>query len=87
MPFFATPPPPPAPAIRVAEDPPATPDWAKDAVWYQIFPERFRNGAPQSDPHPEDFSDRPIPGWRIRPWGMEWYARDYWEAAQKTGLR
>ena len=48
MPFFATPPPPPMPAIRVAEDPPATPDWAKDAVWYQIFPERFRNGEAKS---------------------------------------
>ncbi len=28
----------------------ATPDWAKEAVWYQIFPERFRNGDPANDP-------------------------------------
>jgi len=27
-----------------------TPDWAKHAVWYQIFPERFRNGEPANDP-------------------------------------
>lgn len=27
-----------------------TPDWAKNAVWYQIFPERFRNGDPSNDP-------------------------------------
>jgi cyclomaltodextrinase len=27
-----------------------TPDWAKHAVWYQIFPERFRNGDPSNDP-------------------------------------
>lgn len=27
-----------------------TPDWAKDAVWYQIFPERFRNGDQANDP-------------------------------------
>lgn len=27
-----------------------TPDWAKNAVWYQIFPERFRNGDPANDP-------------------------------------
>jgi cyclomaltodextrinase / maltogenic alpha-amylase / neopullulanase len=27
-----------------------TPDWAKHAVWYQIFPERFRNGDPGNDP-------------------------------------
>ena len=27
-----------------------TPDWARDAIWYQIFPERFRNGDPANDP-------------------------------------
>ena len=27
-----------------------TPTWARDAVWYQIFPERFRNGDPSNDP-------------------------------------
>ncbi len=27
-----------------------TPDWSKHAVWYQIFPERFRNGDPANDP-------------------------------------
>jgi cyclomaltodextrinase / maltogenic alpha-amylase / neopullulanase len=26
-----------------------TPDWAKHAIWYQIFPERFRNGDPSND--------------------------------------
>ncbi len=26
------------------------PDWAKHAVWYQIFPERFRNGDKSNDP-------------------------------------
>lgn len=33
------------------------PDWAYDAVWYQIFPERFANGDPTNDP----------PG--VEPWG------------------
>ena len=34
-----------------ASDPPmVTPDWARDVVWYQIFPERFRNGEPGNDP-------------------------------------
>jgi glycosidase len=28
------------------------PDWAADAVWYQVFPERFRNGNPANDPVP-----------------------------------
>ncbi len=28
------------------------PDWAKDAVYYYIFPERFRNGDKSNDPKP-----------------------------------
>jgi cyclomaltodextrinase len=31
-----------------------TPDWVKDAVIYQIFPDRFRNGDPGNDP---DFTE------------------------------
>jgi len=38
-----------------------TPDWAKSVVWYQIFPERFRNGDTSNDP----------PG--TVPWKHEWY--------------
>jgi cyclomaltodextrinase / maltogenic alpha-amylase / neopullulanase len=71
-------PPPPPVIVMEQQNPPATPDWAKDAIWYQIFPERFRNGAPQSDPRPEDFGGN-VPDWRICPWGMEWYGRDDWE--------
>ncbi|WP_114570478.1 glycoside hydrolase family 13 protein [Exiguobacterium flavidum] len=26
------------------------PDWVKDTVWYQIFPDRFANGDPANDP-------------------------------------
>ncbi|MCS6772135.1 MAG: glycoside hydrolase family 13 protein [Kiritimatiellae bacterium] len=55
------------------------PDWARDAIWYQIFPERFRNGSARNDPRPEDFLDEPIDGWRVTPWGMDWYALDRWE--------
>ncbi|HEY1042508.1 MAG TPA: alpha-amylase family glycosyl hydrolase [Telluria sp.] len=29
------------------------PAWASDAVYYYIFPERFRNGDPRNDPRPE----------------------------------
>lgn len=32
-----------------------TPDWAKDGVFYQIFPERFRNGDPSNDQDFEEF--------------------------------
>ncbi|MEK6643324.1 MAG: alpha amylase N-terminal ig-like domain-containing protein [Planctomycetota bacterium] len=38
-----------------------TPDWAKRAVWYQIFPERFRNGDASNDPP------------TTVPWTHEWY--------------
>lgn len=54
-------------------------DWAEDAVWYQIFPERFRNGAGEaSNPRAEDQGGAPE-GWRLSRWGGEWYARDEWE--------
>ncbi len=43
-----------------------TPDWAKQAVWYQIFPERFRNGNPNNDPHGD--------GVFFKPWTSEWQA-------------
>jgi len=33
---------------------PTVPQWAKDAVWYQIFPERFRNGNTKNDPTREE---------------------------------
>ena len=28
----------------------STPDWAKGLAWYQVFPERFRDGNPQNTP-------------------------------------
>jgi cyclomaltodextrinase / maltogenic alpha-amylase / neopullulanase len=33
------------------------PEWAHDALWYQIFPERFANGDPDNDPP------------NVQPWG------------------
>lgn len=44
-----------------------TPDWARDVVWYQIFPERFRNGDPSNDPG--DF-------WyeNLVPWNGDWFS-------------
>jgi len=32
----------------------ATPDWAKGAVVYQVFPDRFANGDPANDPSPDN---------------------------------
>uniref|UniRef100_UPI0026257C63 glycoside hydrolase family 13 protein n=1 Tax=uncultured Meiothermus sp. TaxID=157471 RepID=UPI0026257C63 len=41
---------------------PTVPDWAVGAVFYQIFPDRFRNGNPANDPqHGEwEYMGRPI---------------------------
>ncbi len=57
------------------------PEWARDVVWYQIFPERFRNGDPANDPTREslEFVVRPGKDWKITPWTGDWYARDEWE--------
>ena len=49
-----------APAVR-------TPDWAKDAIWYQIMVDRFRSGTAENDHD------------RTRPWTGEWYAPSPWE--------
>ncbi|MDF1809777.1 MAG: alpha-amylase family glycosyl hydrolase [Phycisphaerales bacterium] len=37
-------------------DPLRTPDWAKGLVWYQVFPERFRDGNPNNNPNGWDVS-------------------------------
>lgn len=62
------------------------PEWAKDAVWYQIFPERFRDGDPSNNPTRESLEfpvDERIPeNWAITPWTGDWYARADWETAR-----
>ncbi|OGU79914.1 MAG: alpha-amylase [Stygiobacter sp. RIFOXYA12_FULL_38_9] len=53
------------------------PKWAKEAVWYQIFPERFYNGDQSNDPKAIDMEGAwPffVPkGWTITPWTHDWY--------------
>ncbi len=44
-----------------------TPEWAKDAIWYQIMLERFRDGDERNNPEP------------CRPWRSEWYTASPWE--------
>lgn len=54
-----------------------TPDWAKKVVWYQIFPERFRNGDASNDPRLKDIAG----SWPhddqteiiTHPWNSDWY--------------
>ncbi|MBK9127865.1 MAG: DUF3459 domain-containing protein [Phycisphaerales bacterium] len=51
-----------------------TPDWAKHAVWYQIFPERFRNGDRSNDPP------------KVIPWTADWFTPQPWEAKDGRGF-
>jgi cyclomaltodextrinase len=63
------------------------PEWSKEAIWYQIFVERFRNGDPTNDPRPIDIAGS-YPGtvpenWQTTPWTHDWYAPDpYWDELQ-----
>lgn len=59
------------------------PSWARDAIWYQVFPERFRNGDPTNDPKPEDlrgsWPHQVARGWQISRWTGDWYELQPWE--------
>jgi cyclomaltodextrinase / maltogenic alpha-amylase / neopullulanase len=64
---------------------PRVPEWAKSAVWYEIFPERFANGDKSNDPTPHDMEGAwPyfVPnGWKISPWTSDWFKLQPWEKA------
>ena len=64
-------------ASTAFEDPP---EWSKDAIWYQIFVERFRNGDTSNDPTAKDIIGSypgTVPdGWKITPWTKDWYSYD-----------
>jgi cyclomaltodextrinase / maltogenic alpha-amylase / neopullulanase len=63
----------------------AVPAWSQDAIWYQIFVERFRNGDPSNDPTPHDIegvTSEPTPDdWMPTPWSQDWYRQEPWAAA------
>jgi glycosidase len=65
-----------------AEELARAPRWAQEAVWYQIFVERFRNGDPANDPTKEDivgaYPDDIPPDWKTTPWTRQWYRPDDW---------
>ncbi|MEX1044555.1 MAG: glycoside hydrolase family 13 protein [Chthoniobacterales bacterium] len=71
----------------IALDAEFVPPWAKDAVWYQIFPERFRNGDPSNDPTKDElagaYPDAPEMPWKLHPWTSDWYERQEWEKSDQ----
>jgi len=56
---------------------PKVPEWAQQAVWYQIFPERFHNADNNNNPTGEHIGAPE--GWEITKWTSDWYARSDWE--------
>ena len=60
-------------------------NWYADAVWYQVFPERFRNGDTTNDPTPASLEGTwPyfVPDeWQVVPWTSDWYRLLPWEQA------
>lgn len=75
--------PPSTPTSAITE----VPDWTHEAIWYQIFVERFRNGDPSNDPTLADIEGSwphlNPEGWAPTPWTHDWYAQEDW--AQATG--
>ncbi|MFA7330559.1 MAG: alpha-amylase family glycosyl hydrolase [Candidatus Delongbacteria bacterium] len=68
-------------SLTLAQDPPA-PEWAGQAVWYQIFVERFWNGDSSNDPVSRDaqgaWPHQKPPQWQVTPWDWDWYQPDPW---------
>jgi len=69
--------------VELQDNHKSVPQWAKEAIWYQIFPERFMNGDPSNDPTLDDIDGgwpylRPK-GWQTHPWTSDWYKLQPWE--------
>lgn len=61
------------------------PIWAKSAIWYQIFPERYRDGDTSNNPTLSDiYGADPLEvpeNWQIHPWTSDWYKLQPYEIA------
>lgn len=69
----------------------SNPNWAKDAIWYHIFPDRFHNGDLNNDPTKEslwgvwpwEYQEK----WELSPWTSDWYKLQPWEVANGKEYR
>src|SRR5256885_17025546 len=59
----------------------APPAWAAEAIFYQIFPERFCNGDSKNDPTRDslEIPINPPPSYSTSSWTADWYSRAEWE--------
>ncbi len=55
-----------------------TPDWAQDAIWYQIMVDRFRDGDPKNNPE-ETFGGSTVHIDITHPWTSDWWEEKPWE--------
>ena len=59
------------------------PEWSQEAVWYQVFVERFRNGDQSNDPTLEDvktsYPNKFPDNWEVSNWDSQWYKMNEWE--------
>ena len=64
--------------------------WTEKVVWYQIFPERFRNGDKTNDPELFDqegcWPHELIEPWQIHPWKSDWFELQAYEKINKKDL-
>jgi glycosidase len=58
-----------------------TPAWAGEAIFYQIFPDRFCDGDLKNEPTRDSLETpiAPSSAWRVSSWTADWYAQDDWE--------
>ena len=68
----------------------APPAWAKEAIWYEVSLERFRNGDATNDQTAADIAGTypgfVPPGWTTTPWTQDWYRPDAYFAAAADSL-
>jgi len=60
----------------------AVPAWAKEAIWYQIFVERFRDGDANNQPTLQGIEgswphDKPA-SWQRTRWTQDWFEQEDW---------
>ncbi len=60
----------------------SVPEWAQEAIWYQIFVERFRDGDPSNNPTLETVEgswphNKPA-SWQPTRWTQDWYEMEDW---------
>jgi len=59
-----------------------TPDWVKDAVFYQIFPDRFAVGKPEK-PYPNYWQSSNLQPWKTPPTLQKYKGGNFWGVIDK----